>query len=124
MPLRKAYQTHCPNGCAGGLSGRLYPVIAENVKLTPEVLTRKGPSDLIYRCSYCGFVWFQRSSSHPGYDPTPAGFYDDFRNPNAFSPVPEDYSIREENKPIYWDKKREQYRKRREQLKKRRLKRR
>ena len=124
MPRRKTYETHCPNGCAGGLTGGLHRVIADNVKLTPEVLSRKRPSDLIYRCSYCGFVWFQRSSSYPGYDPTPAGFYSDFRNPDTFSPVPEDYRIREENTPIYWDQKREQYRKRREQLKKRRLKRR
>jgi hypothetical protein len=98
--------------------------MAENVKVPLEILSRKGPSDVIYRCSYCGFVWFQRSSSYPGYDPIPAGFYNDFRNPDAFSPVPEDYRVREENTPIYWDRKREQYKKRREQIKKRRLKRR
>jgi hypothetical protein len=124
MPRSKKYEPHCPEGCAGGRAGRLHQVMAENVKVPPEILSRKRPSDVIYRCSYCGFVWFQRSSSYPGYDPTPAGFYNDFRNPETFSPVPEDYRIREENTPIYWDRKREEYKKRREQLKKIRLKKR
>lgn len=103
MPPRKTYEPHCPaNDCSGGHAPRLHKVSAENVKITQEVLSRKKTEDEIYRCNYCGFVWFQSSSSRPGFDPTPAGFYGDFSNPDIFVAVAENYEIRRTNTPWYW----------------------
>jgi hypothetical protein len=108
MPGIKKYQPHCPaRNCSGGHGSRLHQVTAGKVNITQEVLSRRKSSDVIYRCSYCGFVWFQSSTSFPGFNPTPAGFYDNFQNPNVFIPIPEFYPIRDENTAEYWANRRE-----------------
>lgn len=96
MPQRKTYEPHCPaSDCSGGHRAKLHPVKVETVPIPAEVLRRRGESDSVYRCSYCQFVWFQ-SSSPPGFDLIPAGFYDNFRWPGEFKAAPEDYKVREE----------------------------
>jgi hypothetical protein len=108
MPRTKRYEPHCPSTqCSGGYSHRLGKTSAESVEMPPDMLARREGTDLIYRCSYCGFVWFQSSASYPGFDPTPAGFYDNFMAPSEFVPVPQTYRIREENTSNYWREKQE-----------------
>lgn len=102
MGARKQYESRCPANCSGGVSNRLYRVTAEAVQLTPEALKRKQPGDGLYACSYCQFVWFQNSSSRVGFNPTPVGYYDNFRWPGEFHLVPESFSIRPENTSAYW----------------------
>ena len=88
--------------------------MAETVHLPAEILERREPNDSIYQCSYCQFIWFQRSSSRPGFDPTPVGYYDNFRWPNEFHPVGWSFRVRQENTPAYWAAYDERLRKRRE----------
>jgi len=114
MPPTKTYQPHCPaDDCTGGHASRLHPVTAEAVHITSDILVRKQPRDKIFRCNYCGFVWFQSSSSPPGFNPTPAGLYGTSSNPDKFTPVSEQFKIRQENTPHYWNKPRQQRLKRR-----------
>lgn len=115
MGVRKQYEPHCPAAdCSGGYAPRLHQVTAVAVHLPAEILERRGPNDSIYQCSYCQFIWFQRSSLRPGFDPTPAGYYDNFRWPNEFHPVAKSFSIRRENTRTYWEEYSETLRKRRE----------
>ena|SRR5258708_1563756 len=102
MPRRKIYEPHCPAyNCSGGYAHRLHKVSAEGVHMPADVLAAKPPLHEIYSCSYCQFVWFQSTASFPGFDPTPAGFYDNFLRPQEWISTP-DYQIREENTPQYW----------------------
>lgn len=80
-----------------------------------EVLARQQRQEQTWKCSYCGFVWFQKSSAMPGFDPVPAGFYHNFRFPDVeFQPVPATYRIKEQNTPHYWRDYREKLNHRRE----------
>ena len=86
--------------CSGGGPGSLKKVTAEQVHLTPAVLERRGETNAIYRCWYCGFVWFQKSSDRVGLDPVPAGHYDNPAfAPNRFEPVPLEFPIRRDTRP-------------------------
>lgn len=115
MGVRKIYEPHCPAAdCGGGYAGRLHSVTAEAVHLPPDILERRGPNDSIYTCSYCQFIWFQRSSSRAGFDPTPAGYYDNFRWPNEFHAVAKSFRIRRENTRAFWEEYSEKLRERRE----------
>jgi hypothetical protein len=120
MPKRKEYIPHCPANCAGGHIGRLYEVTPEFAKITQEVLSRRGDTNQIYRCGYCGLVWFQKSSRKLGFEPIPAGFFDNFTNPNEFVAVAVDFPIRPQNTREYWDNYREKAQKRRGQRGRRR----
>lgn len=92
---RKSSRPRCPApDCSGGYTGRLRQVAPESIPIPEEVQQRAGKGDVIYRCGYCGFVWAQKSSSQPGVNVTPLGFYRNFSNPNEFFPVSEDYEIR------------------------------
>jgi hypothetical protein len=87
---------------------------ATALELSPEALERKQQGDNIYSCSYCQFVWFQSSASRPGFDPTPAGYYENFRWPNEFHIVPISFSIQPQNTSSYWYAYEEGLRKQRE----------
>jgi hypothetical protein len=113
MPRAKTYQPHCPAyDCSGGYESRLHPVTADAVHITPDILALKETEDVIFRCNYCGFVWFQKSSFHKGFNPTPAGFYDSIHGRDKFVPA-EDYKIRDENTSDYWNERRQRKLKRR-----------
>jgi hypothetical protein len=103
MGVRKTYEPHCPAfDCSGGSSRRLHCTTAEAQHLTAEVLERLKPNDEIFRCSYWQFVWFQRSSSRPGFDPTPVGYYDNFRWPGLFQAVSTAFRVSRENTRAFW----------------------
>jgi len=111
MPKTKSYEPHCPAvDCNGGDRDRLYKTSAESVEMPPDILERQGELDVIYRCNYCGFVWFQSSGSAAGFDPTPAGFYDHFMAPGVFTPLLRSHQIREENTSAYWRRRQEKSR--------------
>ena len=104
MGGRKKYEPHCPaQNCIGGYEERLHQISAEAAHLTPEVLKRREDKSSIYRCSYCGFVWFQKSSTRPGLDPTPAGKWDSPQRPGEFYALPITFEIREQNTRAFWD---------------------
>ena len=120
VPRAKTYQPHCPaSDCSGGYESRLHQVTADSVHITPDILALKEPGDVIFRCSYCGFVWFQRGLYLTGFSPTPAGFYDSsIYGRDKFVPAP-DCKIREENTADYWDERRQKKLGRRKKLKRR-----
>jgi hypothetical protein len=105
MATKKKYEPHCPaQDCTGGREGHLHAATAEDVRLTPEVLARQADKVSIYLCDKCGFVWFQKPSSRPGFDPAPAGWWDNVRWPHVFHSAPFDLEIREENTRSFWEK--------------------
>jgi hypothetical protein len=115
MGSRKTYEAHYPAAdCSGGSEVRLHRVSGESVEFSPEALERKQQGDSIYSCSYRQFVWFQSSASRPGFDPTPAGYYENFRWPNEFHMVPRSFSIRQQNTSSHWYAYEEGLRKQRE----------
>lgn len=99
----KEYQIHCPaSDCAGGDGSRLKDVTGKPDWLPPEIFQTKKETEEIYRCNYCGLVWFQESSKQKGFDGRPIGFYNDFISSGKFRPVGKDYRIRQENTSYYW----------------------
>lgn len=123
MPVRKKYEPHCPaSNCGGGYKERLRAITAEGAHLTPEVLKRRKDRSSIYRCSYCGFVWFQKSNSRRGFNPIPAGKWDSPQRPNEFYELPVTFQIREENTSRFWEIYFEKLQRRRLQARKRKLK--
>lgn len=61
MPRQKQYKPRCPaRDCSGGVESRLHRVKADTIELTSGVHARKKEEHVLYRCNYCGFVWFQR----------------------------------------------------------------
>lgn len=76
----------CPApSCKGGY----LPKEAKNgqiEKVPSEVLARKKKDQLVYRCTYCGFMWAQRDEGNV----TPLGFLENLE----FKQVPKDYRNR------------------------------
>jgi hypothetical protein len=99
MSLAKKFQPHCPAlGCSGGHADRLHEVSLEQIEIPQVILARKRDTDnQIWRCSYCGLVWLQKSTSRPGFDPLPLGYYTNLE----FAPVYNAFKIREGNKANY-----------------------
>lgn len=98
MPRQRTYEPHCPAlDCSGGHADRLYRTTAELVEMPPEVQARCKDTEVVYCCSYCGFVWFQSSAAYPGVGATPAGRYDNFRWPSEFHAVSDTYPICKES---------------------------
>src|SRR5205809_648512 len=115
MPARRSYEPHCPApDCSGGRAHRLHQTTAEAVHMPADVLARRKDLEVLFRCSYCGFVWFQNTASYPGFEARPAGWYDNFRWPNEFHAVSETYSIRDQNTRWYWQRKQEERQRRRQ----------
>jgi len=112
MARRKKYEPHCPAwDCQGGHEARLYPITAEAVRLTAEVLKRRRGESSVYRCNYCGFIWLQSPRSPVGFDPTPAGKLDS--QSGRFEELPITFEIREGNTRAYWNAHFEKLRKKR-----------
>jgi hypothetical protein len=84
-----------------------------------EVLARRSDMKVLYRCSYCGFVWFQNNTASPGFEARPAGWYSNFRWPNEFHTVGETYPIRNQNTRRYWQQRQKDRQRRRERLRRR-----
>src|SRR2546425_736471 len=80
MPERKDYEPRCPAvNCAGGTSDRIMPLNRSDprpARIPQKVLNGLDERTQLWWCSYCGLVWTQKSTSRPGFDPTPIGFYD------------------------------------------------
>jgi hypothetical protein len=99
MSPAKKYQPHCPaSDCSGGHANRLNKAPHTLIAALPaEILARHRPADdKIYRCNYCGLVWFQSSERLIGFDPLPLGHYD--VGHSRFYPITQDFKIRESNK--------------------------
>jgi len=71
------YEPHCPSPkCTGRNRSKLYHIRAKPNWLPPKVWTKKGDDQILYRCTYCGLVWFQERSKRPGFDAKPIGYWE------------------------------------------------
>ncbi len=97
------YEPHCPSpSCAGGDKNKLHYIKGNPSWLPPEVCALRKEDEILYRCAYCGLVWFQEASKRPGIDAYPVGYYDDLDHPREYVLVKGDYRIREQNTTPYW----------------------
>lgn len=102
MPPRKTYVPRCPESHCPSLTGpKLRRVTAEEINMPEEVSVPKDARDR-YVCGDCGFVWFQKRRSPPGFGPTPAGYYRE----GKFTPDVSGILIRQENTPAYYKRRR------------------
>ena len=93
------YEPHCPSpACAGGDKNKLHHIKGNPNWLPPEVCAPRKEDEILYRCAYCGLVWFQEASKRPGIDAHPVGYYDDLDH--VF--LKGHYRIREQNTTPYW----------------------
>jgi hypothetical protein len=83
-----------------------------DVKLPADILSARPPLSQIWRCSHCGFVWFQESNAYPGFAPMPVGYYDHMGS-GLFTPVRSDFHVRRENTKAFWQEREEARAKRR-----------
>jgi len=105
MLCMKRYEPHCPSPtCTGGSKSKLCHIRKKPNWLPPEVRTPKKEGETVYRCTYCGLVWFQERSKRPGLDAKPVGYYDDLQHPWEFVSIKGKYKIREQNTGRYWYK--------------------
>ena len=109
MRARRGYVPHCPaRDCEGGDESQLYEVRDPgSVGLTPDILRRRAEGDATWRCLHCGFIWFQKASSPPGFEAKPAGYFDHYERPDEFFSVRAGYPIRDKNERWYWAQKAE-----------------
>jgi hypothetical protein len=70
--------------------------------LPPEVCALREQDAILYRCDYCGLVWFQEAWKRPGIDAYPVGYYDDLDHPRKYVFLEGNYRIREQNTSPYW----------------------
>jgi uncharacterized Fe-S cluster protein YjdI len=99
----KRYEPHCPSPtCTGGEKSKLYHIRKKPNWLPPEARATKKEGEIVYRCTYCGLVWFQEMSKKPGFDAKPIGYYDDLQHPWEFVSIIGKYKIREQNTSRYW----------------------
>jgi len=80
----------------------LYPIRGKPNWLPLEVWASKKDDEMLYRCAYCGLVWFQERLKRPGLDARPIGYYDDLQHPWEFVSLRDTYTIREQNTSGYW----------------------
>ena len=101
----ESYKPNCPSPkCTGKIKTKLHHVKAKPNWLPPEVWAEKNDDQILYRCTYCGLVWFQERAKRPGFDARPIGYYDDFQHPWEFVSLKSEYKIREQNTSRYWYK--------------------
>lgn len=98
------YEPHCPSPtCMGGDKNKLHHIKGNPSWLPPEVRILRKEDEFLYRCSYCGLVWFQETSMRPGLDANPVGYYyDDLHHPWEFVSLKAKYRIRKQNTSRYW----------------------
>ena len=112
MGRRKVYEPRCPASC-GSVTNQMYWVSdPADVKLPADILSGRPPLYQIWRCSHCGFVWFQESNAYPGFAPMPVGYYDHMGS-GLFAPVRSDFHVRPENTEAFWQEREEARAKRR-----------
>ena len=105
MLLMKGYEPHCPSlTCTGGERNKLFRIKGKPNWLPSEVWVKKTEEEIVYRCSYCGLVWFQEKLKRQGVDARPVGYYDGLDYPWEFVPLKGQYAIREQNTSHYWYK--------------------
>jgi hypothetical protein len=77
MPPRKKYVQHCPaKRCTGGSAGSIKPVLDHALYNMPsDVVALLKPGHGVFRCTYCGLVWFQSQDTAWGFEPTIVGYY-------------------------------------------------
>lgn len=99
----KGYKPRCPSRiCKGGHQSKLYRIKGNPTWLNREGWAKKKEGEILCRCAYCGFVWFQESSKKLGLDAKPIGYYDDSEHPWEFISLRRPYRIREQNRSRYW----------------------
>jgi hypothetical protein len=99
----KRYDPHCPSPtCTGGYKYKLYHIKGKPNWLPLEHRVPKKEGQILYRCNYCGLVWFQERSKRPGLDAKPLGYYDNLQHPWEFVSLKRKYRIREQNTSRYW----------------------
>ncbi len=97
------YEPHCPSpACTGGRKNRLHRIKGNPGWLPQEVWALRKEDEILYRCAYCGLVWFQETSKRPGIDAHPVGYYDDPEHPWEYIFLKGTYRIREQNTTRYW----------------------
>jgi hypothetical protein len=97
------YEPRCPSpACAGGDKNKLHHIKGNPSWLPPEVWALRKEDEVLYRCAYCGLVWFQETSKRPGIDAHPVGYYDDLDHPWEYVFLKSNYRIREQNTTRYW----------------------
>lgn len=101
---RKGYVPHCPSpSCIGGYEHKLRKATSKLVNMPGDVSEQARDGEVIYRCQYCGLVWFQKAGVRPGLDARVAGWYDGPQSPNKFLRVKGPYDIRPQNKSWCWE---------------------
>ena len=97
------YEPHCPShACMGGDKNKLHRIKGNPNWLPAEVRALRREDDVLYRCAYCGLVWFQEPSKRPGIDAYPVGYYDDPEHPWEYVSLKDNFRIREQNTSRYW----------------------
>jgi hypothetical protein len=103
MPCVEGYEPHCPSPfCIGGHKNKLCRIRRNPNWLPLKIWAEKEQEELLYRCTSCGLIWFQKRSKRPGFDARPVGYYDDFDHPWEFISLKSGFTIREENTSRYW----------------------
>jgi len=103
MQRINCYEPHCPSPtCIGKDRNKLYHIWGKPNWLPLEDWAQKKEDEILYRCAYCGLVWFQKRSKRPGFDARPIGYYDDLQHPWEFVSLKDKYKIREQNTSRYW----------------------
>jgi hypothetical protein len=86
----------CSGGRNRGFEQRQRPdYLPESVKSPREEAT-------LYRCNYCGFLWFEymlMELPQPFLMQRPVGFYDNISKPLEFFPVPPTYRLKSKPTP-------------------------
>ena len=86
---RTGHKLVCPApNCTGGYAHRVTQISLANVAMPAEVIARITGAHVVYRCSYCGFVWAKIAGNV-----APLGFKGR-ANTKEFTAVPEDYETR------------------------------
>jgi hypothetical protein len=97
------YEPRCPSpACTGGSKKKLQHIKENPNWLPPEVCAPRKEDETIYRCAYCGLVWFQKVWKRPGIDAHPVGYYDNIDHPREYVFLEDNYRIREQNTTPYW----------------------
>jgi hypothetical protein len=97
------YEPQCPSpACTGRIRNKLFYIRGKPNWLPLEDWVKKADDEILYRCAYCGLVWFQERAKRPGLDARAIGYYDDFQHPWEFISLKDNYKIREQNTSRYW----------------------
>jgi hypothetical protein len=88
----------CPaRDCSGGKN--VIEVRDQSSVQLPDAAWAEKGSRKLWRCTYCGFLWFTETNIEaPEPFVTAVGFYDNFRNPSEFIAAP-NHPLRREAPP-------------------------